>query len=126
MLSGLAGLTATNGSTSAFVYSVPGPPTVQFANGLGPDASTSGATEAGPAEAGAATINAIAAVNSAARYRMETPIGNPLVSGANSRRVPVNTSGQTRGQPVLCQAVRLRPACAARTTTATASSTAGS
>src|SRR6187551_2796395 len=45
-LFGLAGLTATHGSTSAFTYTVPGPPMVHAANGLGPDARTSGPTEA--------------------------------------------------------------------------------
>src|SRR5713226_2428447 len=35
-----AGFTATYGSTSAFVYTVPGPPMLHAAYGLGPDTST--------------------------------------------------------------------------------------
>src|SRR2546423_7181505 len=47
MLLGFAGLTATNGSTSLLTKFVPGPPTVQSANGLRPE------TSVGPEAAGA-------------------------------------------------------------------------
>src|SRR5206468_10819401 len=40
MLLGFAGFTATNGSTSLLTKFVPGPPTVQAANGLRPETST--------------------------------------------------------------------------------------
>src|SRR5919201_4132258 len=63
MLFGFAGLTATNGSTSLLTKFVPGPPTVQLANGLRPETSTGlAAASASPAAAKAA-IAATPAVN---------------------------------------------------------------
>src|SRR5437763_13107727 len=57
---GLVGLTATNGSTSASGKTVPGPPTVQPANGLEPVARTSGPPTAGAATAGTAKVTVAA------------------------------------------------------------------
>src|SRR5437763_2157335 len=59
MLLGFAGLTATKGSTSLFTKFVPGPPTVQPANGLDPETST------GPAAANASPAIAMAATDAA-------------------------------------------------------------
>src|SRR5207249_11302161 len=56
MLLGSVGLTATNGSTSLFTKFVPGPPTVQLANGLRPETSIGpAAANASPPTANAAT-----------------------------------------------------------------------
>src|SRR5512133_1273388 len=55
MLFGFAGFTATKGSTSLLTKFVPGPPTVQLANGLRPE------TSIGPAAASAIPATAIAA-----------------------------------------------------------------
>src|SRR5512133_2127040 len=55
MLLGFAGFTATKGSTSLLTKFVPGPPTVQLANGLRPE------TSIGPAAASAIPATAIAA-----------------------------------------------------------------
>src|SRR5947199_10427518 len=56
MLLGFAGLTATKGSTSLFTKFVPGPPTVQLANGLRPETSIGpAAANASPPTANAAT-----------------------------------------------------------------------
>jgi len=63
MLSGSVGLTATHGSTSALTKFVPGPPIVHAANGLGPDASTSGPTAA-PTDVARMAASAAIATNS--------------------------------------------------------------
>src|SRR2546429_9737080 len=65
MLLGFVGLTATKGSTSLFTKFVPGPPTVQLANGLRPE------TSIGPAAASASppTANAATTVTPAVTQR---------------------------------------------------------
>ncbi len=84
---GLAGSTATAGSTSAFTLLVPGGdpgsrPPVQPANGLGPDASDNGPTLDGAAAAWTGSASANAAPTAAKEKRSEVRIGPPRVEGA--------------------------------------------
>ena len=72
MLLEFAGFTATNGSTSLLTEFVPGPPTVQAANGLSPETSI-GPEAASARAANARTASAAAPVVTKRKWCMLLP-----------------------------------------------------
>src|SRR5581483_8533511 len=91
------GFTATNGSTSEFTYTVPGPPVEQLANGLGPEASASGPTVTAPAPATDAATRPQARTAAADRSALRR-----IASPFRRERIPLNHSpihARVRGPP---------------------------